>query len=165
MDDRQIAEFVMENVPRHKHFTLATADHEGKPWAVYLQLNYDEQFNIFWVSRRHTDHSTHIESNPFVALCIASESDRVGDFGLYIRAEAKAVEDETEIERLLNIRSKRNGRLYENVQEYIGDSPARLYIAEPKEAWVNDDSHVKKMVDLDRLRQAVSNNTNDSNGS
>lgn len=152
-DQLAIKKFITDNIDRHKQFALATVDEQGKPWTVCLNLTHDDQFNIIWKSVKTTEHSRHIQAHPDVAICIFSETDGVGDFGLYMKARAREVTDVDEIKRLIDIRFTQKGKPTPDVAEFQGDAPARLYYAEVTEAWVNDDRHLKQPVDLDFLRQ------------
>lgn len=46
MNQKEIRKFVLDNLDRHKQFALGTVDETGKPWAVCLNLAYDDKFNI-----------------------------------------------------------------------------------------------------------------------
>jgi uncharacterized protein YhbP (UPF0306 family) len=152
-NQEEIKKFITDNIGRHKQFALATVDEQGKPWAVCLNLAYDEKFNIIWKSLKTTEHSKHVSANPDVAICIFSETEGVGDFGLYLKAKAREVTDDEELRRLIDVRFTQKGKPAPDVSEFLGDSPARLYYAEVTEAWVNDDRHLKQVVDLEALRK------------
>lgn len=154
-DPQAIAEFIRANISRHKHLVLATIDDEGKPWTVCVNLSYDERFNIVWKSAKAAEHSRHIEKRPDVAICIFSEDESVGDFGLYLKALAHEVTDPEELDRLIGVRFSSKGKPAPDPSELSGDSPVRLYCAEATEAWVNDNRHLKMLVDLDVLRSAA----------
>jgi uncharacterized protein YhbP (UPF0306 family) len=148
----EIKQFIVDNLDRHTLFALATIDEQGNPWVVCASLAYDEQFNVIWKSLKNTEHSKHIRARPAVSICIFSDTEAVGNFGLYMKARAREVTDPDELRRLLVVRAARQGKLALAASEFLGDSLARLYYAEATEAWVNSDSHTKQVVDLATLR-------------
>lgn len=152
MDQAQIKDFIVNNLPRNKHFTLATIDDQGVPWAVALKLCYDRQFDVFWQSEKTAAHSRHIADRPDVAICVAGTFGDVGDFGLYARAAAYEVTDEQELAEKLQLRFELKGLLVPSPSDFLGDSPRRLYCAKISQAWINDQNHVKRPVDLAVLR-------------
>lgn len=154
-DQATIAAFILENLPGHKQFALATADDEGTPWVVGINLTYDKDLRIIWLSRRDALHSRHLVKRPAVSICIFSENETRGDFGLYAYASAREVNDETEVARLIDMRFTQKDKPAPAPSELLGDSPVRLYVAELQKAWINDDSHVKRPVDLAVLRSAA----------
>lgn len=148
----EVVQLVKDNIGRHKQFVLATVDEQGKPWAVCLNLCYDEQFNVIWKSVKDTEHSKHVRARPDVAICIFSETPELGDFGIYMKARAHEVSDEDEARRLIDLRFTKRGRPTPDVSHFLGDGPERLYYAEVTEAWINTDDHIKTPVDLIHLR-------------
>ncbi|HTE21429.1 MAG TPA: pyridoxamine 5'-phosphate oxidase family protein [Candidatus Limnocylindria bacterium] len=156
MNQQEISQFIIDNLGRHKLFTLGTIDGQGNPWVVCLALAYDNQLNIIWQSLKNTEHSKHVRTHPDVAICICSDTPEVGDFGLYLKARAREVSDATELKRLLYVRFAAKASGTPDVSNYRGDAAARLYCAEVTKAWINDESHTKRAVDLNLLRQKMS---------
>lgn len=152
MNQQQIKEFITKNLPRHKEFVLATTDGEGRPWVVALNMCYDDKFDIIWHSEKGTEHSKHIGERPEVAICVFSDFEDIGDFGLYIQATAYEITDETELREKLKLRFEQKGKPVPSPTDYLGDSTSRLYCATITRAWVNDQSHSKQEVDLEILR-------------
>ncbi len=149
-DPKSVASFVLDNLPRHKQFALATVDSEGAPWCVCLNLSYDSDVNIIWKSLKDTQHSEHIKKNPQVSITVFSETEDVGDFGFYTKAVAHEVVDTNELKRLLEVRFR--GKTVPPVEDFLDESPLRIYVATIEAAWVNDDRHNKSEVDLLTLR-------------
>lgn len=154
-NQRQIAEFIRDHVDEHKQFALATVDAGGNPWVVCLNLTYNEKFNIIWKSQKNTVHSGHVKYNPNVAICIFSENDPRGDFGLYINAKAREVTDEEELKRLLDIRFDRKGKPVPPVMDFLGDGTSGIYYAEIEDMFFNDSRHLKTKVDVNILRAVI----------
>lgn len=147
---KNIARFVLRNLPRHKLFVLGTIDPLGRPWVVCLNLSYDKDINIIWKSLKNTEHSKHIRKNPNVSICIFSHDEKIGDFGFYTKAIAKEVTDKKELKHYLKVRYA--GKEVPDTKEYLGKSPVRIYVAKVKQAWINDDRHIKAIVDMKVLR-------------
>ena len=147
-------QFVKDNLGRHKQFALATVDETGSPWVVCLNLAYDEKFNIIWKSSKETEHSRHITKNPYVSVCVFSETEDVGDFGFYAKAIAHEVTNDDELNKLIVARFTKANKPAPNISELSGDSPMRLYYAEIQEAWANDDRHLKVPINIGVLRNA-----------
>lgn len=139
-------EFILRNLSRIKRFTLGTIDDDGRPWVVELKLAFDENLHIIWHSKKGTEHSKHIAARPDVAICMADDFDDIGDFGLYARARAYEITDEAELAEKLAIRSHHINRPLPLPAAYLGGSPDRLYCAVINEAWVNDQSKIKRRV-------------------
>ena len=154
-NQEEIAKFVLDNLPRHKQFALGTIDENGSPWVVCLNLAYDDKLNIIWKSKKDTEHSKHIATNKNVSICVYSNDEKVGDFGFYTKVVAHEVSDEKELEKCLDFRYKRKNKEIPPLSELLGDSDARIYIAEIREAWVSDNRHLKTKVDMKVLRSIL----------
>ena len=150
----EVKRFITDGLPHHPQCVVATTDDTGQPWAVCVAFGHDNQFNIFWRSVRDTEHSRHLRARPDIAICIFSDTDERGEFGLYLKAKAHEVTDPAEAQRLLEHLAARKNRSPEDPAKYQNPSPLRLYYATVTAAWINDDSHVKTPVDLEVLRHA-----------
>lgn len=148
---KNIARFVLRNLPRHKLFVLGTIDPLGRPWVVCLNLSYDKDINIIWKSLKNTEHSKHIRKNPNVSICIFSHDEKIGDFGFYTKAIAKEVNGEKQLEHCLAVRYA--GKSVPDTKEFLDKSPMRIYTAKISQAWINDDRHIKCKIDLKVLRE------------
>lgn len=151
-DPASAIRFVRENLPRHKQFALATITATGTPWVVCVNLTTDKALNFIWKSQADALHSQNIQVNEAVSICVFSETEGVGDFGLYCSAVAHEVTDPQELTTLLELRHATKGKPVPPLTEFSGDASARIYYAKVTEAWVNDDRHLKTAIDLDLLR-------------
>lgn len=149
-DQESVARFVLENLSRHGHFAIATTNDDGTPWVVCVNLAYDDGVNFIWRSLKETEHSKNINARPEVAICVFSKTPEVGDFGYYCQATAHEVNDQEELKRLLAFRYA--GREVPPLADFLEDSPGRIYYANVTKAWINDDRHIKTLVDLEVLR-------------
>jgi uncharacterized pyridoxamine 5'-phosphate oxidase family protein len=151
-NQEEVAKFVLENLHKHTLMALGTVDEAGKPWVVCVHLALDKKLNIIWKSRKDTEHSKNIEKNPEVSICIFSRTDDVGDFGFYTKAVAREVIDRDELAACLQAMHEKMGKEVPVLEDHLGDSDFRIYVAEIKEAWMNH-SRTKQKIDLDTLRQ------------
>lgn len=153
-DQNAVAKFILANLGRHKQFALGTAD-GNHPWVVCLNLTYDKNINVIWKSRIDTEHSKHIRFNPNVSICVFSEDDKIGDFGIYANAVAHEIMDPKELADCLDVRFRQKGKAIPDASEYLIPSEYRLYSANISEMWVNDKRHLKMKVDMGVLRQVA----------
>ncbi len=151
----EVAKFVLENLPRHKEFVLATIGQDDLPWVVCLNLTIDNGVNIIWQSKKDTEHSKHIALNPHVSLCIFSNTELASDFGFYAKGVAHEVKDAIELGHCLDYRFTRKEKLVPAPDDFSGDAEYRMYVAELHEAWVTDEEHLKTPIDLDVLKSAA----------
>ena len=158
-----IAQFVLNNLTKHKQFALGTTDPEKGPWVVCLNLVFDNDLNFIWKSKTDTLHSNHLIYNSQVAICVFSESEDIGDFGFYAKATAHAVTNEKELKQCLQVRYAAQGKEMPPMNTFLASADQRIYIAEISEAWVNDDRHIKLPVNLQLLRKIVKEYSNNSN--
>ena len=86
-------QIISENI----YMTIASASSDGKPWISPVFFAYDEFYNLYWVSNKHSKHSTLIRSNPDVAIVIFDSRAPEGEGdGVYFEAvvEEARLEDE-----------------------------------------------------------------------
>jgi uncharacterized pyridoxamine 5'-phosphate oxidase family protein len=157
-NQNQISKFILENIDSHKQFALGTVSQQAKPWVVCLNLTYDEKFNIIWKSEKTTVHSSHVRESPNVSICVFSEDENRGDFGLYISAIAREVTDEKELMRLIQIRFQRKGKPMPPIADFTAEGTSRIYYAETLEMYFNDSRHAKTKVDMNVLRELIGKN-------
>lgn len=154
-DRQQTAQFILCQLVQHKHFVLATTDDDGTPWAVYLGFVLDKNLDFIWLSKRGTEHSKHIRARKTVSVGVFSKTEDIGDFGLYCKATAREITEAEEIKESLQLYFELKGKPVPNVTAFTGDTDMRVYKAEIQQAWVNDDSHIKREVNLQALRSYI----------
>ncbi|MBI3626701.1 pyridoxamine 5'-phosphate oxidase family protein, partial [Candidatus Uhrbacteria bacterium] len=147
-----IAKFILAGLMRHDLFALGTTYESQQPRIVCLNLSFDAQLNIIWKSQKKAAHSRHIDNNAKAAICIFSKDEELGDFGFYTQVIAREVKDEIELKKCLDIKYKAKGKAIPPIDNFVGNAPERIYVAEIQKAWVNDSRHLKTEVDLDTLR-------------
>ncbi|MCA9335642.1 pyridoxamine 5'-phosphate oxidase family protein [Candidatus Saccharibacteria bacterium] len=125
MDDETAAEQFLDNC---QFMTIAVAEN-GEPWAVPVHIARREGMVFEWDSSTEAVHSRAIEAHPRVALSMFRLTfGEVKEFGFYAQATAKKLTE-------------------------IGNGRAR-YQAVVDRAWINDERHVKRKIDVVGSKQA-----------
>jgi uncharacterized protein YhbP (UPF0306 family) len=66
MDSQLIEKSIRELITKTPHLSLATVS-EGRPWVCEVHFAYDDELNLYFVSKLTTRHCQEITSNPHVA--------------------------------------------------------------------------------------------------
>lgn len=89
------ADLARRLIEANAYMTLATADHDGRPWATPVWFAHRDYTDFFWVSRPERRHSRNIEARPQLAIVIFDSTVPEGDGqAVYIEAEAELVPDD-----------------------------------------------------------------------
>jgi uncharacterized protein YhbP (UPF0306 family) len=108
MDDRSA--LAREIIDANLYMTLATADHEGRPWAspvYYAVAGYRE---FIWVSDPGATHSRNLAVRPELAIVIFDSTQPIDTGrGVYMTAVAEQVA-EADVDRALQVFSERSVR-------------------------------------------------------
>lgn len=122
------------------YITIATSDKNGMPWNSPVSSAFDEEYNFYWTSNKNGQHSQNIRGNPNVFLVIfdSTAPEGTGE-GVYVKAKAYELNDETEIQHALETNYKRKGESghHHEPKEFLGDYPRRFYKAVPETFWIN----------------------------
>lgn len=79
-------------ITRVPHMSLATV-HDGKPWVCELHFAYDEDLNIYFVSKLKTRHCVELKDSPYVAGTIVKQHPLTeAPSGLYFEGAAEQIE-------------------------------------------------------------------------
>ncbi|HEY5383108.1 MAG TPA: pyridoxamine 5'-phosphate oxidase family protein [Candidatus Paceibacterota bacterium] len=141
MDASEKAKEIIEKII---YITIATASKEAEPWNTPVLAAYDEQYNFYWTSMANTQHSQNIRVNPKVYLSIFDSTVKPGEAGgVYVKASAVELSDPAEIERAVALVYKRKNKPIKMVEEFLGESPKRIYKAIPEKFWINLDVDIK----------------------
>jgi nitroimidazol reductase NimA-like FMN-containing flavoprotein (pyridoxamine 5'-phosphate oxidase superfamily) len=116
----------------NQHMTVGTADSTGTPWVSPVFYVHDTDGAVYWVSDRAARHSHNIRANPAVAIAIyeTNPTDAV-----YITARAVELGDEASIRHAMNVlrwKPQPDQWVVREVADVVGDSPWRIYRAEPE---------------------------------
>ena len=118
--------------------TLATVSPDGEPWGTPVFSAHDG-FTIYWCSHQDSVHSKNIVANGQAFITVYNSKAGPGEgLGLYIKAKARVLNDESEIKHALDLLGKRRGRPFQFVEKFLPDTPRNVYIAEPVAIWTND---------------------------
>lgn len=120
------------------HVAIATVNDDGTPHSTPLFMVFDGRLNAFWASTTDSQHSKNITRDGQVFMVVFDS--REGHGGLYIRAEARVLEDKTGARHghaeLQKLKQRLGGQLG-GLELYLGDAPQRIYQATPLQIWVN----------------------------
>lgn len=113
----------------------------NQPWNSPVYSAFDSDYNFYWVSDRHSQHSKNIQENPHIFLTIYNSTILEGtgaDKGVYIQAQARELSDPGEIAYAHQLLAGRAGKTSRTPDHFLNDAPRRIYQAVPERAWVND---------------------------
>ena len=112
---------------------LATADEQGSPWATPVYFAPSGYSELFWVSSPDATHSRNIAVRPQVGIVVFDSQVPIGTGqGVYMTAEAEEVTDDDEIERGIDVFSRRSlahGGTAWTQADVHGEPAIRLYRA------------------------------------
>ncbi len=155
MNKREETETAKQVLQKIVYITIATSSKGGIPWNTPCFCAYDSSYSFYWISHQDCVHSENIRKNSNVAIVAYDSTVPEGlGFGIYMRAKAGAVNDKKEIAKALSLLYKRKNRPIPDVDEFVGDTPRKVYKAVPSEVWVNDIG--KKSEELKYLRLKIS---------
>jgi general stress protein 26 len=147
MDLSQRAKEIISDI---LYITIATTTKDGQPWNTPVYSSFDDKYNFFWASWVETQHSKNIGENNNVFLVIYDSTVQEGKGeGVYIKAKAYELTDSTEIEHATKIHYARKNATPRKVEEFLGNSPRRMYKAVPEKVWMNSNAELEgKPIDL-----------------
>jgi nitroimidazol reductase NimA-like FMN-containing flavoprotein (pyridoxamine 5'-phosphate oxidase superfamily) len=132
-----------QTIQEIQYITIATiyTGTDGRPWNSPVYSAFDAEYNFFWVSGRHSQHSKNIRDNPYIFLAIYDSTIPEGTGagkGVYIQAQARELSDPDHIARAHQLIATRAGKSSRPADQFLGDRPRRIYQATPEKMWVND---------------------------
>jgi uncharacterized protein YhbP (UPF0306 family) len=126
---------------RIHYCSLSTCSPDGFPWVSPVFFTYDQQLNFYWSSAIASRHSQNLYTNGGrVAIAVYNSDVEEGKGqGIYFYGTAAELEP-TRVEAVMQLLFKRSGRvLPRTAEDYLNDSPRRIYHFQPTEAWVTGD--------------------------
>jgi len=149
------AAIAKEVISRIRYVTIATASKEAVPWNTPVTAAFDEHYNFFWTSWVGTQHSQNIRDNPAIFIVIFDSTSPVGVGGcVYIQAKAMELIDQSEIDHAAAHVYQRKNKTPRPSEEFLGESPRRMYKAVPEKVWISMEEDVKK--DFTNTRREIS---------
>ena len=133
MDNTEkVKKIIEENI----YCTIAMTSLDGKPWVSPVFFVYDENYNIYWVSNKNSEHSRLLRVNPQAAIVIfdSQAPEGAGD-GVYIKARVEELSNEEEIKeaiKFLNKRVTKEKFRVKGLGEVTADGVWRIYKALPE---------------------------------
>jgi nitroimidazol reductase NimA-like FMN-containing flavoprotein (pyridoxamine 5'-phosphate oxidase superfamily) len=127
-----------------EYITIATASTAGEPWNTPVTAAFDEQYNFYWTSMAQTQHSKNIRENPRVHVVIFDSTVPQGSGGaVYMKGSAKELSDPADIALAAALVYRRKNKEPRPIEEFMNESPRRLYKITAEKFWVNLDEDVK----------------------
>lgn len=119
------------------YLTLASVTPEGIPWNSPLAYSVDNNFNFYFGSPKHTQHTQNIRDNgkAFVVIYDSTAPDGEGE-GVYMTANVRELRDEYEIQEAINVMFGFSSKY--KVEHFTNESKLRAYKIEPISVWMND---------------------------
>lgn len=77
MDKNKVKTAVLSYLAKNKLMSLATSV-QDQPWAATVFFAFDEEFNLFFMSKESTKHGQNIKQNPRVAVTINQDWGKPG---------------------------------------------------------------------------------------
>ncbi|HVF69938.1 MAG TPA: pyridoxamine 5'-phosphate oxidase family protein [Xanthomonadales bacterium] len=122
------------------YITIATVSKDGTPHNSPVFSAFDKNYNFYWGSHRHAQHSINIRANENIFLVIYDSTVEAGTGkGVYVKAKAKELENPEDIALAHNLLQSRRPVPFWKIEQVQGDTPIRLYKAIPEKFWVNED--------------------------
>lgn len=126
------------------YITIASSGKENQPWNSPVYSAFDVDYNFFWASDQNGQHSKNIKENDHIFIVVYDSTAPVGTGGVYIKAKAHALTNETKILEALKVLDSRVGKAKKrDASEFLGEYPRRIYKAVPEKFWINDDGDIK----------------------
>lgn len=92
-----IEKIIREHIDKTVHMSLGTTTKDGKPWVCEVHFAYDDDLNLYFVSKVSTRHCTEIAENPNVAGNIVRQHSLVEPpGGIYFEGTAQVVDNPSE---------------------------------------------------------------------
>jgi uncharacterized protein YhbP (UPF0306 family) len=120
-NDKKLRGLIVEYLSGAKMLQVATSKND-QPWACTVYFAYDENLNLYWISKSDRRHSTEIEENSKVAGTIVlphKPGDKVR--GIQLQGEAKKLNGKSASEGL-NIFANRFGMSKEKIDVILNES-------------------------------------------
>ena len=135
----EIIEQVRRIITSNIYCTLSTCSVDCIPWVSPVFFAFDINLNIYWSSAIASKHSQNLYLNAGrIAIAIFDSSPLKGTAeGVYFSGNAVDLQSrddvEVALERLLARARRKHNR---TADDYLGDSPRRIYQFQPQEVWV-----------------------------
>jgi hypothetical protein len=121
-----------------EYIDLATITKDGEPWSSPLWFVRDDQYNFYFYSPKKSQHSINIRDNGrgFVVIYDSRAPEGTG-FGVYMTAQVNELNNIPDIKNAIKwiFTKKAKKKIPE---DFLGESPRRIYKVTPKQVWVND---------------------------
>ncbi len=148
MSEPDIRQIIREFLETQSTVALGTVDAEGQPESAPVFYVSDDQFNLYWLSATHVNHSMNISERKQVAGSIYPTTWQWQEIvGLQMKGEARVISDDRIREQILQL-YLRKFRLPPTFDSAIAAST--LYVFRPSWVrWVNNSVEFGYKAELD----------------
>jgi len=117
---------IREYIEKTVHMSLATVS-DDKPWVCEVHFGYDDNLNIYFVSKQTTRHCREIAANKHVAGCIVKQHTlEDSPYGVYFEGYAQIIENPSDEELVsYGARLKRDKKVLREILN--DDNGHRMY--------------------------------------
>lgn len=121
MDNDEIEKIIREYITKIPHMSLAAVS-DNKPWVCEVHFAYDNDLNLYFVSKQSTRHCKEIEKNPYVAGNIVRQHALTeAPKGIYFEGEAAKIEaTQEDIDRYCSALDRDSAEVANMLQEPDG---------------------------------------------
>jgi len=128
-----------DTISQNLYCNVATVTLDGMPWNTPLFYVY-HQNKIYWWSPLKAQHSQNIihRTEIFITIFNSQLTEGKGK-GIYIRASAKALENNVQIRDAIKIYNARSTVFKLSMNNSSGKAPTRIFVAQLGEKWTNVD--------------------------
>lgn len=127
-----VEKVIREYIDKTVHMSLGTATKDGKPWVCEVHFAYDNELNLYFVSKVSTRHCTEIAENPNVAGNIVRQhSLDEAPGGIYFEGTAQVLEDpsEAQIDSYCTRLKRDKSQVVEQLKEENGKRMYQIKVA------------------------------------
>lgn len=130
MNNQVIEQVIRENITKTPHLSLATV-YDNKPWVCEVHFAYNDELNLYFVSKLTTRHCQEIVKNPHVAGNIIKQHPLTeAPNGLYFEGVAEEIDpSEDDVARYCTALGRDVSQLKDQLQEPNGRRMFRIKVS------------------------------------
>ncbi len=138
-------EKVKKILSNNLYMTLATVSSDGQPWSTPVFYAIDDDYNLYWYSRKDTRHSQNIKEINKISASIFAVSGEDKGVGIYIEGIATELIEE-ELDHAANTYAAKAASNEEEkaqlttTRDFLDDSPLRMYKIIPSKIFISGEA-------------------------
>ncbi len=144
--EKNLVDEAKDIISKILYITIATVNKNGEPWNSPVFSAFDENYNFYWNSWTESQHSKNIETNNnvFIVIYDSTVAEGTGK-GVYVKAKARKLGEENEINKGYELLTKRRNKLSSKLRtadDFLEGNPRQIYKAVPERVWVNGNGEI-----------------------